>query len=83
MDAAARAASYLESLDERYPNNPIFLQRIAEADDVYKHDLDASARAWETLRDRARDGRVYATDAIATRAEEKLRAITERRVKLF
>jgi tetratricopeptide (TPR) repeat protein len=77
------AIALLESLDERYPNNPIFLQRIAEAEDVYVHDLDASARAWETLRDRAREGRVYAADVIAARAEEKLRAIATRRVKLF
>ena len=73
------AIALLESLDDRYPNNPIFLQRIAEAEDVYRHDVDASARAWETLRDRAREGRVYAADAIATRAEEKLRAIAPRR----
>ena len=77
------AIALLESLDERYPNNPIFLERIAKAEDEYLHDLDASADAWRTLRDRAREGHVYAADVIATRAEEKLRAIAARGVKLF
>src|SRR5262245_11819386 len=32
------AIALLRSLDERYPGNPLFLQRIAETYDAYLHD---------------------------------------------
>jgi tetratricopeptide (TPR) repeat protein len=77
------ALELLQSLDARYPANPIFLERIAQLHDTYFHDLDASADAWRTLRDRARDGRVFDAATIAKRADEKMRAIISRHDQLF
>ena len=75
------AIALLRSLDERYPGNPLFLQRIAETYDVYLHDARASAAAWQTLADRAsRDG-VYDASRIARLAELKRRAIVAREQK--
>ncbi len=73
-----RAIDLLKSLDARYPENPLFLQRIAETYDTYLHDARASAAAWKTLVDRARDNRVYDASHTAARAEKKLRALTAR-----
>ena len=56
--AGARAASSCESLDARYPSNPVFLQRIAEIEHDYRHDHRASAAAWEALLARAQAGTV-------------------------
>jgi hypothetical protein len=75
------ALDLFKSLDARYPANPIFLERIADAQDVYLHDLDASVRAWEMLRDRARNNRVASPRAIEARAERKLRDLIARRAK--
>ena len=75
------ALMLLESLDARYPANPVFLQRIADVYDVYFHDLNASARAWTRLIDRSRDRRVYAAALIEARAERKLRDLDVRREK--
>jgi hypothetical protein len=75
------ALDLFESLDARYPANPIFLERIADAQETYLHDLDASARAWETLRDRARNNRVASARVIEARAERKLRDLLTRRAK--
>ncbi len=75
------ALALLESLDARYPNNPLFLERIAEVYDVYFHDLDASVTAWERLRDRARERRVFAAGAVEARADKKLEQALTRRVK--
>jgi hypothetical protein len=73
-----RAIDLLKSLDARYPENPLFLQRIAETYDTYLHDARASAVAWKTLVDRARNNRVYDASQTAARAEMKLRALTAR-----
>jgi len=75
------ALALLESLDARYPHNPIFLERIAEADDLYLHDTRASANAWETLRDRARHARVAFASLVDARADRKLRELAARRAK--
>ena len=75
------ASMLLESLDARYPANPVFLERIADLNDVYFHDLNASAHAWRRLIDRARDRRVYAAALIEARAERKLRDLNARREK--
>jgi tetratricopeptide (TPR) repeat protein len=75
------ALELFESLDARYPANPIFLERIADAYDVYVHDLDASARAWQRLLDRARDNRVASSRVIEARADRKLRDVIARRAK--
>lgn len=75
------ALSLLESLEARYPADPIFLQRIAEIHDTYVHDVRASADAWRTLRDRARDNRVAFARLIEARADQKLRELAARRAK--
>jgi tetratricopeptide (TPR) repeat protein len=72
------AIALLESLDARYPFNPLFLERIAEAYAVQLHDRDASAAAWSRLRDRARAGGVFDAERVERRADEKLRAISGR-----
>ena len=69
------AIALLRSLDERYPSNPLFLQRIAETYDRYLHDARASAAAWQSLADRASRDRVYDAARVARFAEMKRRAI--------
>jgi hypothetical protein len=72
------AIALLESLDARYPFNPIFLQRIAEARSKVLHDRAASAEAWLRLRDRARAGRVFDAARVARDAEDRTRSIERR-----
>jgi hypothetical protein len=72
------AIAILESLDARYPFNPLFLERIADARAGPLHDRDGSAAAWSRLRDRARSGASFDAARVARRAEEKLRAINGR-----
>jgi hypothetical protein len=54
-----RAIDLLDSLDRRYPANPLFLQRIAEVRDTYFHDARASAASYRMLLARALAGSVY------------------------
>lgn len=77
------AIALLRSLDERYPTNPLFLQRIAETYDDYLHNARASVAAWQTLIDRARHDRVYDASRVASFAEKKRSAIVARDPKLF
>jgi hypothetical protein len=65
---ARDAIALLESLDARYPTNPLFLQRNAEATDTYLHDPRTSAARWRELLDRARAGRVFAPAVTEIRA---------------
>jgi tetratricopeptide (TPR) repeat protein len=69
------AMALLESLDARYPTNPLFLQRIAEADDAYFHDPRGGAAHWRELLSRALDGRVYSAHISETRARLGLAAM--------
>jgi tetratricopeptide (TPR) repeat protein len=62
------ALGLLQALDARYPANPLFLQRIAETQDLYLHDARASAHAWQALLDRAQGGRVYGARIAEVRA---------------
>jgi len=64
----ARALELLRELDSRYPTNPLFIQRIGEIEDVYRHDRSASALAWQLLLERARAGRVPDAPRRAIRA---------------
>jgi hypothetical protein len=73
------AIALLESLDARHPSNPLFLERIADAQATHLHDRNASAAAWSRLRDRARERRVFDAARVERRAEEKLRALSERK----
>lgn len=77
------AIALLRSLDERYPTNPLFLERIADTYDDYVHDARASVAAWQTLLDRANHDRLYDAARIAALAEKKRRAIIARDPKLF
>ena len=53
-----RALQLLRGLRDRHPGNPLFIQLIAEVQDVYVHDLQASRQTWQALLDAARAGRV-------------------------
>ncbi len=75
------AIALLRSLDQRYAENPLFLQRLAETYDTYLHDERASADAWQTLADRASRGGVYDASRVARLAETKRRAIVLREQK--
>jgi hypothetical protein len=77
------AIALLRSLDERYPTNPVFLQRIAETYDDYLHNARASVATWQTLIDRASHDRVYDASRIAALAEKRRSAIVARDPKLF
>jgi tetratricopeptide (TPR) repeat protein len=52
------ALGLLSDLHERHPRNPYFPQLIAEVQDVYLHDLQASLASWRSLLDAARSRRV-------------------------
>ena len=75
------ALALFESLDTRYPENPVFLERIAHVHDEYFHDVDATIAAWTRLRDRARDHRVADAAVVLARADKNLQQLTSRRVK--
>ncbi|HVZ23660.1 MAG TPA: hypothetical protein VG871_21450 [Vicinamibacterales bacterium] len=77
------ALAVLKSLDEHYPFNPLFLQRMAELYDTYLHDARASAAAWQQLADRAHHDRVYDAPRIAMLADRKRREIVARNPKIF
>jgi tetratricopeptide (TPR) repeat protein len=53
-----QAISLLRDLEARHPHNPHFPQTIAEIQDFYLDDTQASLRTWEALLDAARRGRV-------------------------
>ena len=68
----AEALNLLERLDVRYPHNPLFVERIAEARSIYLHDHAASALAWRALLERAQANSVYLSRTIEMRARESL-----------
>jgi tetratricopeptide (TPR) repeat protein len=53
-----RALQLLRGLRDRHPRNPLFPQLIAEIEDVYLHDLQASRQSWQALLDAAQARRV-------------------------
>jgi hypothetical protein len=55
-----RALELLRGLEQHYPTNPLFVMRIAEIQDAYRHDITASLDTWRTLLALAREGRVSA-----------------------
>jgi predicted Zn-dependent protease len=63
-----RALALLDGLRARYPHNPIFLQLIAEIDDVYLHDLPASLAAYRELLDLAERRQMGFADLAEVRA---------------
>ncbi len=67
-----RALALLQDLDTRYPNNPIFLERIARVQEIDLHDRRASAVSWRILADRARARRVHDASAVESLARDAL-----------
>ena len=63
-----RALDLVRGLRDRHPQNPHFLQLIAEIEDVYLHDLAGSLRSWRGLLDAAQAGRVADVSMAAARA---------------
>lgn len=63
-----RALELLQALDRRYASNPLFMERIAEIDEVYLHDARASADTYRRLLARAQSGSVYEPGAAEIRA---------------
>ncbi len=72
------AIAILESLDARYPFNPLFLERVADARSKQLQDRAASADAWRRLRDRALAGRVFDAARVVRLANEKIGAPASR-----
>ncbi len=73
------ALTLLGDLDAHHPTNPLFLERIADVRANDLHDVPGSMKAWQTLLDRARAGRVYdatRVEADATRALARERDLT-------
>jgi tetratricopeptide (TPR) repeat protein len=69
-----RALQLLRGLDERYPSNPVFLQRIADIQHVYFSDHRASAESWRLLLERAQGGQVGPAAIAEARARVGLAA---------
>ena len=53
-----RALQLLRGLRDRHPRNPLFVQLIADVQDVYVHDLQAARQTWQTLLEAAQANRV-------------------------
>lgn len=64
-----KALELATALAERHPQNPHFLQQIAEIEDGYTLNHSASLRAWQMLLDRARRGQVALAAMARTRAQ--------------
>jgi tetratricopeptide (TPR) repeat protein len=62
------ALKLLGGLHTAYPHNPLFLQSIADVEDVYHHDHAASLDSWRTLYGLARDRRVAFAEMSEVRA---------------
>ena len=63
-----RALELLAGLRQRHPRNPLFFQLIAEVQDQYLHDLNASLQTWLELLEAARARRVASPSLAETRA---------------
>jgi tetratricopeptide (TPR) repeat protein len=44
-----RAIELLRALQARYPGNPLYLASIAQIQDAYQHDVEASLETWQLL----------------------------------
>jgi tetratricopeptide (TPR) repeat protein len=76
-----RALDLLRTLHARHPRNPHFLQRIAEVEDVYLHDTEATLRTWQQLLDAAHAGRVAEPEMSETLARLGLARQLEKRLE--
>jgi tetratricopeptide (TPR) repeat protein len=73
-----RALQLLRGLRERHPTNPLFTQLIAEIQDVYLHDLQASRQSWQVLLETAQADRVAAPAMTAVKARLGLAGVLDR-----
>jgi tetratricopeptide (TPR) repeat protein len=73
-----RALQLLRGLRERHPRNPLFLRLIAEIQDVYLHDLQATRLTWQTLLDAAEAHRVAEPAMAAASAHLGLASVLDR-----
>jgi tetratricopeptide (TPR) repeat protein len=73
-----RALQLLGGLRERHPRNPRFLQLIAEIQDVYLHDLQATRLTWQTLLEAAEARRVAEPEMAAASAHLGLASVLDR-----
>ena len=63
------AVAILESLHDRYPGNPLFLQRISPRCRIaYQHDITASLATWRTLLALAREQRLNESEIAEAQA---------------
>jgi tetratricopeptide (TPR) repeat protein len=62
------ALKLLDGLRASYPHNPLFLQSIADVQEVYRHDHAASLVAWRALFALARERRVSMPEMSEVRA---------------
>ena len=73
-----RALVLLTSLRERHPRNPLFPQLIAQVQDVYLHDLQASLRTWRSMLDAARAHRIAYSALAEMRSRLGIASVLER-----
>ena len=73
-----RALALLTGLRDRHPRNPLFPQLIAQVQDVYFHDLQASLRTWRSMLDAARGHRIAYPELAEMRARLGIASVLER-----
>ena len=73
-----RALQLLRGLRDRYPRNPLFVQLIAELQEVYLHDLQACRQTWQALLESAEARRVAEPAMTEAAARVGLAGVLER-----
>jgi hypothetical protein len=73
-----RALALLTGLRDRHPRNPLFPQLIAQVQDVYFHDLQASLRTWRSMLDAARGHRFAYSELAEMRSRLGIASVLER-----
>jgi tetratricopeptide (TPR) repeat protein len=73
-----RALALLSGLRDRHPRNPLFPQLIAQVQDVYFHDLQASLRTWRSMLDAARGHRIAYSELAEMRSRLGIASVLER-----
>jgi len=73
-----RALALLTGLRDRHPRNPLFPQLIAQVQDVYFHDLQASLRTWRSMLDAARGHRIAYSELAEMRSRLGIASVLER-----
>jgi hypothetical protein len=73
-----RALALLTGLRDHHPRNPLFPQLIAQVQDVYLHDLQASLRTWRSMLDAARGHRIAFPELAEMRSRLGIASVLER-----